>query len=235
MSLPDTLPLASFADLIAVASSTFTQSWQQQRAITGGGETRFADRAPALWMAELVTPPMRHADAEALMALANSRAGGIKTVLLYNTKLPLPASDPDGSIIGSTVPRIAAIDDRLHLSFSGFPPGYIMPLGTYFGLVFDSRRYLGQFAEARVANGYGMISTVEVWPPLPAAVATGLGVVVKKPSARFRLVPGSAYPTSVNQAFSTFALSAEQTYSPGDEETITPTPAAAPSYHLLGF
>lgn len=237
MALPTNLPIESFADLLRVSSSTFQQGWQQQRSMTGGGEARYADRAPAMWTVELQTPPMEHAEAEGLMALANSRAGGLKPFLLYNHKMPYPSSDPDGSIIGNRVPRIAAIADRLHLSFAGFPAGYVMPLGTYFGLIFDTtRHYLGQFAEARTANGYGQITTVEIWPPLPASVVIGLGVILKKPQAKFRLVPGSAYPSTVNPLHSSFRLSAEQTYSAGGEaETITPTPVKAPTYHLLGF
>jgi hypothetical protein len=214
MSLPDTLPIASFADLIRVSSSEFIQGWQQQRSIPGGGETRFADRAPSLWMAELTSPPMVHAEAEGLMALANSRAGGLKTVLLYNTKMPYPSSDPDGSIMGATVPKLGTISDRLQVAFTDFPADYVVPLGTYFGIVFDiSRYYLGQFCEARTANGDGEIAEVEIWPPMPASISGTPDVNLKKPVAKFRLVPGSAYPSSISPVHSTFKLSAEQTYS----------------------
>lgn len=214
MALPDTLPIASFADLIRVSSATFMQGWQQQRSATGGGETRYVDRAPSLWTAELQTPPMEHAEAEGLMALANSRAGGLKTFLLYNHKMPYPSSDPDGSIMGSTVPKLGTITDRLHVAFTDFPADYVVPLGTYFGIVFDTTRYyLGQFCEARTANGSGAIAAVEIWPPLPAGISGTPDVNLKKPVAKFRLVPGSAYPSSISPVHSTFKLSAEQTYS----------------------
>lgn len=215
MALPSTLPIASFADLIRVSDATFKQEWQQQRSATGGGETRYSDRAPSLWSVELTSPPMEHAEAEGLMALANSRAGGLKTVLLYNPKLPYPASDPDGSILGATVPKLNVISDRLHVSFSGFPPGYMIPLGTFFGIVFDtSRYYLGQFAEARTANPItGAVASVEVWPPLPALITGTPAINLKKPAAKFRIVPGSAFPSTVSTLHSTFKLSAEQTYS----------------------
>lgn len=214
MALPTNLPIASFADLIRVSSSTFHQGWQQQRSMTGGGETRYADRAPALWTVELQTPPMEHAEAEGLMALANSRAGGLKTFLLYNHKMPYPSSDPDGSIIGSTVPSLGTITDRLHVAFTGFPNDYVIPLGTYFGIIFDtSRYYLGQFAEPKVANGSGVVSATEIWPPLPAMISGTPDIIIKKPVAKFRLTPGSAYPSSISPVHSTFKLSAEQTYS----------------------
>ena len=214
MALADPLPIASFADLLRVSSSTFQQGWQQQRSMTGGGETRYADRAPSMWTAELQTPPMEHAEALGLMALANSRAGGLKTFLLYDHKMPYPSSDPDGSIMGSTTPALGTITDRLHVAFTGFPANYVMPLGSYFGIIFDtSRYYLGQFCEAKTANGSGAISATEIWPPLPAMITGTPAVNVKKPVAKFRLVPGSAFPSTVNPLHSSFKLSAEQTYS----------------------
>lgn len=214
MALPETLPIASFADLLRVSTATFMQEWQQQRSATGGGETRYADRAPSMWKAELTTPPMDHAEAEGLMALANSRAGGLKNFLLYNPKLPYPSSDPDGSVIGATVPKLGVITDRLHVAFTGFPAGYVIPLGTYFGIVFDtSRYYLGQFVEAKTANPItGTVGATEIWPPLPATVSGAPDIVIARPCAKFRLVPGSAYPSTISTVHSTFKLSAEQTY-----------------------
>lgn len=214
MALAHPLPQASFADLLQLQDVTFVQTWQQQRSATGGGETRFADRAPALWRADCTTGPMPNAEAEGIMALINSRAGGLKTVLLHNYRLPYPASDPAGAIIGGAVPKLGTITDRLHVAFTGFPAGYVLPLGTYFGIVFDtSRYYLGQVVEARTANGSGAVASVEIWPPLPATVTGTPDVVVKKPPAKFRITPGSAYPSKVNGTLSTIRFSAEQTYS----------------------
>lgn len=215
MALSDPLPIASFADLLRVSSATFIQEWQQQRSATGGGETRYADRAPSLWKAELTTPPMLHSEAEGLMALANSRAGGLKTFLLYNYRMPYPSSDPDGSIIGATVPKLGTITDRTHVAFTGFPNSYVIPLGTYFGIIFDtSRYYLGQFCEAKTSNPVtGTVGATEIWPPLPASITGTPDIFIKKPVAKFRLVPGSAYPSSITPTESTFKLSAEQTYS----------------------
>ena len=215
MALPTTLPADRFADLFHVQDWQFVQGFQQQRSATGGGETRYADRGPSLWRAEATTGPMENAEAEGIMALINSRAGGLKTVLLYNKRLPYPASDPTGSILGSATPKINVITDRLHVSFSGFPAGYVIPLGTYFGIVFDtSRYYLGQFVEARTANPVtGAVAATEIWPPLPASIAGTPDVIMKKPCAKFRIEPGSAYPAKEGGLHSTIRFSAEQTYS----------------------
>ena len=191
MALANPLPRAGFADLLRTADIRLVQGWQQQRSATGGGETRYADRAPALWRADVRLAAMPNAEAEGIMALINSRAGGLKTVLLYNSRMPCPASDPDGSIMGSTVPRLGTITDRLHIAFTGFPPDYVIPLGTYFGIVFDtSRYYLGQFVEPRTANGAGAVAQTEIWPPLPVSIAGTPGVRFIRPPAKFRIEPG---------------------------------------------
>jgi hypothetical protein len=215
MALADPLPQASLADLLRVQDAGFVQGWQQQRSATGGGETRYGDRAPALWKATCTTIAMPLAEAEGIMALLNSRAGGIKTVLLHNYRLPYPSSDRDGSIIDDTVPKLGTITDRLHVAFTGFPPGYVLPLGTFFGLVFDtSRYYLGQFVEARTANAVtGAVASVEIWPPLPASVTGTPDVSVTKPPAKFRITPGSAYPSKVGPTLCIIQFAAEQTYS----------------------
>ena len=214
MALADPLGVAAFADLFKVQDVDFVQSFIQQSSMTGAGERRYADRAPALLKAKITTIPMLNAEAEGIMALINSRAGGLKSVLLYNYRLPFPASDPGGTIIGATVPTVNVITDRLHASFSGFPAGYEIPLGTWFGIVFDtSRYYLGQFAEARTANPVtGAVASVEIFPPLPASITAGAEVSVSKPPAKFKLVPNSAFPASQGGLHSTIEFSAEQTY-----------------------
>lgn len=213
MTLANTLAVADFYDQFQVQDVQFVQSFQQQRSATGGGTTRYADRAPSLWKAEITTIPMLNSEAEGVMALINSRGGGIKTVLLYNTRLPYPSTDPTGSIIGATVPDLGTITDRLHVAFTGFPDGYVIPRGTYFSILFDtSRYYLGQFAEPKTAAVGGAVSTVEIWPPLPASISGTPDVVIVKPPAKFTIVPGSAFPVKENAILSTIKFSAEQTY-----------------------
>ena len=215
MALADPLAVADFYDLFKVQDVQFVQGFQQQRSATGGGETRYADRAPSLYKAEITTIPMLNAEAEGIMALINSRGGGLKTVLMYNSRLPYPSLDPTGSIIGATVPKLGTITDRLHVAFTDFPNSYVMSLGTYFSILFDtSRYYLGQFVESKTSNPIaGTIGATEIWPPLPASITGTPDIVIKKPPAKFRIVPGSAYPAKEGGLHSVIKFSAEQTYS----------------------
>lgn len=211
MSLANPLGKAAFADQLRVASVKFTLGFRQEASATGGGDTLYADRAPARWMAEVATVPMTHGEAKGLIALLNSRAGGLKTILLYDHTLPFPESDPAGSIFATATPEVDVITDRLHVSFAAFPAGYVLPLGTYLQILYDTDRYyLGQVVEARTADGSGDVATVEVFPPLPAAIVSGDAVTVLKPSAEFRVVPGSAFVSVQSAVNSTVAFSAEQ-------------------------
>lgn len=212
MALTDPLDLTA---ILRASDFKLDAAWQQQMSGTGGGERLYADRSPMLRRIEITTPPMTHADAEAILALLNSRSGGIRAVLLPNYRLPCPSTDPDGSIFGSAAPEVGAISDRRTVAFTGFPAGYVMPGGTYFGIEFGSgRRYLGQFAESRTANGGGAIAAVEVTPPLPASIASTDPVTVIWPVAKFKIVPGSAVITQVTAGNSRVALQADQTYEP---------------------
>lgn len=214
MALSDTLSVADFADQFRVQECMLVQSFMQQSSMTGGGERRYADRAPSMWEATVTTEPMVVSESESLMALINSRAGGIKTVLSYNYRMSYPPSDPDGSILGAMIPKLGTITDRLHVAFTGFPAGYVVPRGTYFGIVYDtSRYYLGQFAESKTASVGGNITATEVWPPLPQLISGTPDVLFKKPPAKFKITPGSAYPSKEDGVLSTIQFSLEQTYS----------------------
>lgn len=215
MTLADPLGVAAFADQYKVADVKFALTWYQEMSATGGGDTLYADIAPPRWHADITTNMLLHADAEAVMALINSRAGGLKTFLLYNYRLPYPSSDPDGSIFGAVTPVVGTIADAYHLAFTGFPNGYVMPAGSFFQAIFGSTRYyLGQFAEARTADGSGNIASVEVAPALPASIIGGEAVTVKKAAGKFRIVPGSAAASVSTPTYSTIGFSADQTYAP---------------------
>lgn len=212
MALANPLAVADFYDLFKVQDVQFVQAFQQQRSATGSHGTRYADRADTLWKAEITTVPMLNAEAEGIMALINSRAGGIKTFLMYNTRLAYPSPDPLGAIIGATVPKLGTITDRIHVAFTGFPNSYVVPRGTYFSILYDTDEYyLGQFAESKTSNPItGTIGATEIWPPLPASITGTPDIVIAKPPAKFGIVPGSAYPAKEGGLNSTIKFSAEQ-------------------------
>jgi hypothetical protein len=213
MSLADPLAKATLADQLRIADTRFALQWAQEMSGTGAGQPLYADLAPARWMADLTTVAMEHAEAFGMIALLNSRRGGIKSFLLYDHRMPYPSSDPDGAIFGAATPAVGTITDSTHLAFTGFPNGYSIPLGTYFQIIYGtSRYYLGQFAEAKTANGSGAVSAVEISPPLPASVVTSNAVTILKPSGKFNVVPNTAFVSTIDPLLSRVTFSAEQTH-----------------------
>lgn len=212
MSLADPLAIASFADLIDQSDVEFEPEWFQQRSRKGTGAPLYADRAPAMWRARITTPPLPHATAQSIKALINSRAGGTKTVLLYDKRFPYPSSDPTGALFGAATPVVGTIADPLHVAFAGFPNSYSLPVGTYLQIIYStSEYYVGQFAEARTAHvSTGAVASVELSLPLPEAVAPGDAVTVLKPSTKFRIIPNSVDPQIVEFNFQRLTFSAEQ-------------------------
>lgn len=213
MALADTLALATFFDLLKIDANgvKFGLDFMQQRSVSASGKRYVKNRGYPLLSAELTTVPVTNAEAEGIMALINSRAGGLKSFLLTNPRLPYPSSDPTGTIFGSAAPVISAITDRLHVAFTGFPNDYVIPLGTWFGVLYDtSHYYIGQFCEARTANGSGAVASVEVYPPLPDSIAVSDPVTVKKPPAKFTPLAETAYISQEDGTRARVSFSAEQ-------------------------
>jgi hypothetical protein len=213
MSLSFPLSPAAFADLLDVGEVVFNLGWSQEMSLAGGGEQLAADRAPARWMAEITTVPLRHTAGNGVLALINVLAGGINTFYLYPPAGRYPQQDPTGATFGAATPVVGTITDRFNVAFTGFPNGYALKRGDFFQIIFGStRRYLGQFAEDKTASGAGAVAAVRVTPALPATVATSDAVTVLKPAAKFKLVPNSARPSLVGLNFQQISFSAEQTY-----------------------
>lgn len=207
------LALASFADLIDAADCDFTLEWNQQAGSSADGEAHYATRGVPLWMAKITSPPMPIAEALGLKALVNSLQGSLGTFLLYDKRMPYPSSDPDGSIFSTATPIVGTITNNVSVAFTGFPNNYVIPLGTYFQIIHDTSRYwVGQFAEAKTANGSGAVSASSVTPPLPDSVDPGDAVTVLKPSGKFRMEPRSARLANVTTKEATLTFNARQTY-----------------------
>lgn len=216
MALSFPLSAAAFWDLLRIDEGKFMPRWHQEGSDTAGGEPLYADLAPMSWDAEFTTVAMEHAEAASIMALINSLAGGLNSFLAWNPTLPYPSSDPTGSIFGAATPVLGTITNRLVTAFTGFPAGYVVPRGTYFGVLFDtSRRYFGQFAEDKTADGSGAIMATSITPALPASISAGAAVTISKPVAKFRMVPNSAYPSFSDIVHERITLTARQTYAAG--------------------
>lgn len=217
MALADPLAPAAFQDLLRLRECLLDLVFYQDE-VELPGDTVPSDIGPARWKAKVTSAPMPHAEALGLIAKVNSRIGGTKKALLYDSRLPYPSTDKTGSIFGSATPVLGTITNRSVVSFTGFPNNYVVPGGTYFQIIWGSpgsqRYYLGQFVEDTTASGTGAIVSAEIAPPLPLSILPGAAVTVLKPAAKFRISKGTARLSFSDLVNSEVTFEAMQSYAP---------------------
>src|SRR5687768_983531 len=124
MALTFPLSAEKFADLLRISSVTWRLQ-RRQEISEATGETLAADRGPALFEADVETPPMEHVEADRLQAIVDALDGSIHTFYLSNPRRPFPQNDPDGSLLGSSTPTILSVGaDNKSLALTGLPVGY---------------------------------------------------------------------------------------------------------------
>lgn len=207
-----TIAIATLADLLNAAEIEFVRQANEQQAVTGNGEHYGRRRGEPLRRLKITTAPMPNADALALQAIIEAAANQQEEFLCYDKRQPYPASDPDGSIFGASTPAISAITDRYTISMTGFPSTYVIPAGTWVGILDDtSRYYLGQAVGAKTASS-GTISSLKLSVAMPDFVDVGGAVTVIKAPAKFRLDTDAVYLTDAGMVSASLVLSALQTY-----------------------
>ena len=211
MALSFPLSAAAFMDILEVETATLLPMWNQETS-ENGAALLVADLGPAKWSAELTTVSLPHDDAEAIMALIDSLGGGLRTFYLYDTRRFGPREDPDGTIYGASTPEVDAVADSYNLSIAGLPAGYQIKHGDRLSIAYGYRTYLGKFTEDGTADGSGDLASIGVAPPLPAGVTSGDDVSLVKSQGLFKMVPNSAYPSSVTTVHQKITFKAKQTH-----------------------
>jgi hypothetical protein len=190
MALTFPLTLEAFADTLVVeaGSGGFELRRFEESSGTGRGEIITRQIAPPAWAFSMALAPMRFSEAARVRSIMQA-LGSSNRARFYDFTHHYPASDPTGSVLGAasvTISSIAAGGRAIALA--GLPSGYQISAGDYASVGYSSgRRALLQFAESGVANGAGLTSQLEVRPHLPAAIAAGSAVLLKKPWALFIL------------------------------------------------
>jgi hypothetical protein len=186
------MTLAQFASLFYVADVKFLL--QNFFDSADGTEIIYNENADPKWIADVTTSDLPKALAEGVKARLNSTGLGARLVELTNVALPYPAGDPKGLVwaADASSPKIASIQDRSHVTFSGFPPGYSVVFGEFFDVVDAAgSRFLGQFTESFTVGGGGSTGSVEISPFLVDIFDVNDVVSMAKPRGLFTYVPNS--------------------------------------------
>lgn len=110
--------------------------------------------------------------------------------MIYDPRRRYPKMDPAGSIIGSNNVQVNSIPtDRQSLSVKGLTAGYVLSQGDKGQITFagGDRNYFFEFSESATANGSGVISGVQVWPPVPLSISANAVINLKKPACKVSL------------------------------------------------
>lgn len=217
MAVSFPLPLANLADLVPIEAVLWHELRQQEMSALGSGEYLAHDLAPPLYEADITSPRMSQATAEQLRARLRSLDGSSQHFYLYNPALKYPQADPDGSIVGSSSVVIATINaNRKAWTLSGLPAGYVLTLGDWLEVTYDtSRRALVQAVESATADGSGVTPEFEIRPHLRPGITTSLAVNLKQPAAKVKLLPNGARVEPDSIKFARIVFTARQTLAKG--------------------
>lgn len=207
MALADPLPLASFADLLPVASVKWKLREHQEISGLGSGQILVAELAPPLWTADVVLAAMRNEDAGKVQGLIESLDGGLRSFYLYAPQRIGPQSDPDGTLLSTSTVKIYSLDvNNKEMRLYGLPPGFVLSAGDFMSFDYGSnptRRAFHRVLNTVTADGSGITPTFEVRPHLRSGVATDIVVTLVKASAKVMIVPGSFDPGTADPVVTT--------------------------------
>ncbi len=167
---------------LPVSEVTFMPQWRQEFSRQAGGTPRVSDIGPEVWMAKIAAGIMGNDDAESTAALINQMRGSLGTFYVWNPRRQYPRMDADGSIIGSSVVTIYALDaDTRYLRLEGLPVGYVIKRGDFLSWDQGSspvHRRLHQFMADATADGAGRIALTEVAPHIAAGASATVASVI---------------------------------------------------------
>lgn len=214
MAITFPAPVSYIADLLRVPQRTFALQEQQELSMLGAGEVYAANLGPALWVADIQTKAMRRPEANILQSRLETLDGSINAFYLYDPWKCVPALDPGGTRLDGYTPQIASLNaNNKALTISGLPANYTLTAGDMLAFDYGSsptRRALHRVVETVTSNGSGTTPMFEVRPHIRPGATVGATVILKKPAALMRLVPGSISITAQG-GMTSFQFQATQT------------------------
>lgn len=192
MALSFPLSLAHFFDLLPASACRFAPSDAIEMDETVSGEILTADLGTALWAGQIDMELLLNEEAASIGPLINMLRRPGTSFFVSDHRRPWPRLDPEGLILGTTRPVIAAATARA-LSLGGLPPGYVLSRGDLLAFPYGSvptRYALHELAEDATATGSGTIAMTDVSPPVRApAAAVGATVQLIWPACKAVLIP----------------------------------------------
>jgi len=188
------LALATFADVLPIASLTFHLPEQVIMSRTGKGEQLTADVGERLWQGRIMLGRITRSEAARPEVLIDLIRQAGRSFLIYDRYRTNPGADPTGSILGSSSVTILALGgDAREMSLAGLPVGYTLSAGDYLSFAYGSglQALHRVVATTVVADGSGETVLFEVTPALRPGATPGAAVALKKAFCKAVAVAGS--------------------------------------------
>lgn len=197
------MALATVQDILPdwVGWASMDMSYGDQTSGQGSGETIVKQLRPPLWTLHAVSKTLRASQLRFWKAKLDGLSNGKKLFLGYDFANFYPLNYPNGSwpagpSFDPTTPTVLAIGgDGVSISLQGLPSGYKGSIGDMVQIAYGSGSpvalALMEVVEGFTAGGDGTTGSFEVRGDIPAAMAEGDAVSVKRPSCHMMIVPGS--------------------------------------------
>lgn len=201
-------PLTLFSTYM-IRTTRFQLVYRQTFSRTGDNKSTAVDRGYPVWVGSFESVPLEIDDCIDMEAMLNSLGGMNQLILCRDTRREYPRAYPTGSFTDAA--SILAVDgDGIRLSLTGLPANFVLSRGDYFSMIYGSRRYLLQAAEAITADGSGVTGLFQTSPNPPYGLAPGQTIMLKLPAARMRVEPDTIAFSDNNDGTGTVSFSAVQ-------------------------
>lgn len=178
---------------LVVGSVKFRLDYGQETSGLAGGSIQVADLRSPLWRMDADCSTLTLDQLLEIETLIDVLGGSRGSFHAWDPRRPFPKLDPAGALLGASAIRINSFgSDNRSLSLKGFPPGYVLSRGDPLAFDFGGRRAFHRISTTTVtADGAGVTPTFEVVPNIRSGAATNADVILKRPAAEMKLVPGS--------------------------------------------
>ncbi|WP_085025597.1 hypothetical protein [Ensifer aridi] len=198
--MSDPLPLSEIFDRLPIASVVWSIQRNDELSGVGSGTFWQAELAPVLWTAEVTLGRGLNDELKQAAALIRKLDGARQSFMLCDPVSVYPQADPKGTVLGAAQVTLGAIgSDRTVAPLQGLPAGYVLTIGDKLQI-----QSAGKTAFVEVSNTIaalaGGTANVSIFPRLPAWVAAGATVVLKRPACPVVIFPESHNPGTARRA-----------------------------------
>lgn len=185
----------NFFETLAIQSALPDLTEDMDLNWNGSGDLLTSDVGENLWKMDLTLKSDRYEEVEASRARIRvfRRAG--RPFFAHALPMFYPQADPDGSILGSAQPTLAAVQANMRdIRLGGLPVGYQISAGDFLSFAYSANPVRYAFHQAvsnATAGSDGTTGLFEVNPEIRLGYTLGADVRLIKPIFKAIILPGS--------------------------------------------